>query len=192
MFAQIYHPSMKYAAAPRKELGFRTVFNLLGPLTNPAGADRQLLGVYDRTKTDLMAKVLNQLGVVKALVVSSYDGLDEISVSASTKITQLDNGSITTFDISPEDLGLRSYDVSELMGGDAYVNAEIIRNVLSGAHGAHRDVVLANAGACFYISGIASTLKEGIQHAIRAIDTGAAAETLSKLVSTTKEFSHVS
>jgi len=192
MFAQVYHPSMRHAAAPRKELGFRTVFNLLGPLTNPAGADRQLLGVYDRNKTELMAHVLRKLGTVRALVVGSHDGLDEISLSAPTRVTELKDGHLRTYDITPDDLGLRPCGIGDIVGGDAAENAEKVRLVLSGEKGPYRDIVLANAGACFYVSGLSGTLQEGVKRAANAIDSGAAAAKLDQLVKTTEALKHVS
>jgi anthranilate phosphoribosyltransferase len=192
MFAQIYHQSMKHAAAPRRELGVRNVFNLLGPLTNPAGADLQLLGVFDRSKTEVLAKVLRELGTKRALVVSSHDGLDEISISAPTQISELNHGEIRTYDISPEDLGLKRYPLEQVVGGDADRNAQIIRQIFQGKRGAQRDIVLANAAACFYIAGLASTLREGVKAAENIIDGGQAAKKLEELVHFTKELSHVS
>ncbi|MEF3308247.1 anthranilate phosphoribosyltransferase [Paenibacillus sp. GYB004] len=192
MFAQAHHPSMKHAAAPRKEIGIRTVFNLLGPLTNPAGADRQLLGIFDRNRTELIAEVLGSLGIKRGLVVASYDGLDEISISAATKVTELKDGSIRTFDISPDDLGLKAYPMSDVVGGDAAANADIIRSVFRGSGGACRDIILANAGACFYVTGRCSTLQEGVKLAGAVIDSGKAAEKLEQLAQVTGELSHVS
>lgn len=192
MFAQVYHPSMRHAAAPRRELGMRTVFNLLGPLTNPAGADRQLLGVFDREKTELMAQVLNELGTVRALVVGSHDGLDEISLSAPTRVTELKDGKLRTYDITPDDLGLRPCALDDIAGGDAAENAEKIRIVFSGEKGAYRDIVLANAGACFYVSGVSGTLQEGVKRAANAIDSGAATAMLERLAKKTGALSHVS
>src|SRR5690606_33327311 len=127
MFAQLYHPSLKYAAAPRRELGVRTIFNMLGPLTNPAGADRQLLGLYDRERTATVAEVLGQLGLKRALVVSSHDGLDEISISDATQISELTNGTVRTYTMTPEELGLTRRSIGEVLGGDAQTNAAIIR-----------------------------------------------------------------
>ncbi|TVY11621.1 anthranilate phosphoribosyltransferase [Paenibacillus cremeus] len=192
MFAQLYHQSMKHVAAPRRELGVRTVFNLLGPLTNPAGADRQVLGIYDRGKTETIAHVMQALGVKRSLVVASYDGLDEISISAPTQITELKEGEIHTFDITPDDLGLRTYSVKDVVGGDPVVNAEIIRNIFNGETGACRDIVLANAGACFYVTGTTSTLQEGVKYAAQVIDSGRAKAKLEQLVQCTGEMSHVS
>jgi anthranilate phosphoribosyltransferase len=190
MFAQIYHSSMKHVAAPRRELGYRTIFNLLGPLTNPAGADRQLLGVFDRSKTELMAQVLHALGTARALVVSSHDGLDEISLSAPTKVTELKEGKLETYDITPDELGLRTSTIADIAGGDAHENAATIRKVLSGAKGAYRDIVLANAGACLYVAELSGTLQEGVKKAAELIDSGAAAAKLQQLITRTKELGH--
>jgi anthranilate phosphoribosyltransferase len=192
MFAQLYHQSMKYAALPRREIGIRTVFNLLGPLTNPAGADRQVLGVFDRSKTELVAEVLRALGVKRGLVVSSLDGLDEISISAATQVTELRGGEIRTYEITPDDLGLRASTLEEVKGGDALRNAEMIRSVYSGQKGAPRDVVLANAGACFYVTGRCATLQEGVKKAADLIDSGLVSAKLEQLVQFTGEISHVS
>lgn len=192
MFAQAHHPSMKHAAGPRREIGVRTVFNLLGPLTNPAGADRQLLGVFDRHKTELIAEVLRSLGIKRGLVVASYDGLDEISISAATKATEVKDGEIRTFDISPDELGLKAYPLSDVVGGDAHTNADIIRSVFKGARGACRDIVLANAGACFYVTGRCRTLQEGVKLAAAVIDSGKALEKLTQLVQFTGEVRNVS
>lgn len=192
MFAQLYHPSMKHAAAPRRELGIRNVFNMLGPLTNPAGADRQLMGVFDRSKTEILAHVLHQLNLKRAMVVSSHDGLDEISISAPTQVSELKNGKITTYNITPGDLGLREYSLREVAGGDAQTNADIIGRVFKGEKGAYREIVLANAGACIYVSGVCSTLPEGVKLAEEAIDSGKADRKLQELIQYTGEISHVS
>lgn len=192
MFAQTHHQSMKYVAAPRKELGIRTVFNLLGPLTNPAGADRQVLGVFDSSKTELIAGALQALGLERALVVASLDGLDEISISAPTKITELKNGTISTYQITPDDLGLKLHDIEEVKGGDAAANADILRRIFSGERGAHRDIVLANAGACFYVTGKCATLQEGVKFAADVIDSGKVLLKLNELVQFTGDVSHVS
>lgn len=192
MFAQDYHPSMKYAAAPRRELGVRTVFNLLGPLTNPAGADHQLLGVFDRSKTELIANVLNALQLKRGMVVSSYDGLDEISISAPTQVTELRDGEVRTFTLTPEDLGLATYSLDQVAGGDAVKNAHIIRSIFEGAKGAYRDIVLANAGACFYVSGRCPSLTDGVKLAREIIDSGQAMNKLNQLITCTGELSHVS
>jgi anthranilate phosphoribosyltransferase len=192
MFAQQFHQSMKHAAIPRREIGIRTIFNLLGPLTNPAGADHQLLGIFDRTKTELIAQVMRELNVKRGLVVASLDGLDEISIAAATQVTELKNGEIKTYQIVPDDLGLRISDISKLKGGDAQTNAEIIRAIFQGELGAQRDVILANAGACFYVAGRCGTLQEGVKFAGSIIDSGKAKTKLADLVRCTEEFSHVS
>jgi anthranilate phosphoribosyltransferase len=192
MFAQVFHQSMRHAAGPRREIGIRTVFNLLGPLTNPAGADRQLLGVFDRTKTELMAHVLRELGLKRAMVVASLDGLDEISISAPTQVTELHNGAVATFELTPDELGLRASGIEAIKGGDAKTNAEIILAVLRGDRGAHRDVVLANAGACFYVAERCRTLQEGVKLAAAAIDSKQAYDKLQELIQYTGELSHVS
>lgn len=192
LFAQLYHPSMHHAAAPRKELGVRTVFNMLGPLTNPAGADRQVLGIYDRNKTETIARVLRELGSKRALVVTSAEGLDEISISSSTRVSELKNGEVVTYELTPEQLGLRTYHLTEMMGGDPGTNADIIRRVLQGEQGAYRDVVLANAGACIYVSGLADSIREGVVIAAESIDSGKAYSKLEQLIQTTGELSYVS
>lgn len=192
MFAQLYHPALKHAAVPRRELGVRTIFNMLGPLANPANADRQLIGLYDRARTATVAEVLSRLGLKRAMVVGSHDGLDEISISAPTQVSELRNGEVTTYDITPEQLGLRTLPLSEVQGGDATENAAIIRRVLSGEKSAYRDVVLANAGACIYVSGRAQSLADGVRIAAETIDSGRAESKLQQWIATTGEVSHVS
>lgn len=192
MFAQHYHQSMKHVAGARREIGFRTVFNMLGPLTNPAGADRQLMGVFDRNKTEIVAFVLRELKLHRALVVASEDGLDEISISAPTQITELKDDTIETYSITPDDLGLESYSLEAIEGGDAETNAEIIRSIFDGEAGARRNIVLANAGACFYLSGHCSSLQQGVKHASRMIDSGEAKAKLEQYIQFTGELNHVS
>lgn len=192
MFAQLHHQSLKHAAGPRRELGVRTVFNILGPLTNPAGADLQLLGVFDRSKTEIVARVLHELEIKRGFVVSSHDGLDEISISAPTQISELNNGEIHTFDITPDDLGLRQHPISEVAGGTPEDNAAIIRRIFTGEQGAYRDIVLANAAACFYLSGNCTTLQEGVKIAAELIDSGKAQDKLQELIRFTGAISHVS
>lgn len=192
MFAQVFHQSMKHAAVPRREIGIRTVFNLLGPLTNPASADRQLLGVFDLEKTELMANVLRKLGLKRGMVVASHDGLDEISISAPTRITELKKDQISTYDLTPDDLGLRASGIEAIAGGDAQANADIILSVLRGERGAYRDVVLANAGACFYVAERCTTLQEGVKLSASAIDSGRAYQKLQELIQYSRELSHVS
>jgi anthranilate phosphoribosyltransferase len=192
MFAQLYHQSFKHVAGPRKELGFRTVFNLLGPLTNPAYADRQLLGLFDRSKTELIAQVLQALGLKRALVVASLDGLDEISISAPTKVTELKDGIIRTYEITPDQLGLRTYSILDVKGGDAAENADILRRVFNGERGAHRDILLANSAACFYVTGRCNTLQQGVKLAADLIDSGKVVEKLNELVHFTGDLNYVS
>jgi anthranilate phosphoribosyltransferase len=187
MFAQSFHQSMKHAAAPRRELGFRTIFNLLGPLTNPAGADRQLMGVFDRNRTQLVAESLRELGLKRALVVASEDGLDEISVCAPTYVTELNNGQITSYVIEPQHIGLSQHQLSELAGGDATLNAAIIKSVFAGEKGAKRDIILANAGAALYLSEQANSITDGVKVAAEAIDSGLALQKLHSLVTCTGE-----
>lgn len=192
MFAQNYHPSMKHAAGPRRELGIRTVFNVLGPLTNPANAEHQLMGIYDRSKTELIACVLRELGSRHALVVGSLDGLDEISICAPTKVSELRNGEIRTYEIAPEELGLSRHSLEQVMGGEPAHNAKIVREVLGGAQGAYRDIVLINAAASLYAADRCEDLREGVQLAAQAIDTGAALNKLQELIDYTGVVSHVS
>lgn len=192
MFAQLYHPALKHAAAPRKELGVRTIFNMLGPLANPASADRQLIGLYNRAMTEKVANVLERLGLKRAMVVGSYDGLDEISLSAPTQVSELTDGVVTTYDITPEQLGLATVPMNAIIGGDAAENAAIIRRVLGGERSPYRDVVLANAGACIYVAGRAGSLREGVAVAAAAIDDGRAADKLNEWIAVTGEVSHVS
>lgn len=192
VFAQLYHPALKHATGPRKELGVRTIFNLLGPLANPANADRQLVGLYDRSLTDTVAGVLGRLGLKRAIVVGSYDGLDEISLSAPTRISELKKGTVRTYDIRPEDLGLRTVPLGAVKGGNAAENAEIVRRVLEGEKSAYRDVVLANAGACIYVSDLAETLEDGVRVAAEIIDSGKAAQKLRQWIAVSEELGHVS
>lgn len=192
MFAPFYHQAMKHAVATRKEIGFRTVFNLLGPLTNPAQADRQLIGVYDGRLAEKVAHVLRELGLVRCLIVAGEDGLDEISVSAATKVVELKDGDIHSYHIRPEDLGLRSYAISEVSGGKAVENASIIHRVFSGEQGADRDIVLANSAASLYLSEQASSIQEGVKLAAEIIDQGLALEKLNQLVQVTRGMSRAS
>lgn len=181
MFAQIFHKSMKYAAGVRKELGIRTVFNILGPLTNPAGAQGQILGVYDGTLTGVIAEVLQKLGTERALIVHGCDGLDEITITAPTKISELKDGIIKEYYLDAADFGIPRAEPSDLAGGDAACNAGIVRAVLAGEKGARRDIVLVNAAAALYIAKVAENLKEGIAIAARTIDSGLAASKLEEL-----------
>ena len=174
MFAQKYHTSMKYVGSIRKELGIRTVFNILGPLTNPAHPTAQLLGVYDESLVNPLARVLSRLGVKQGLVVYGQDRLDELSLSAPTTICDFKNGEYKTYVITPEEFGLTSCEKSDLTGGTPAENAQITTDILSGAQGAKRDVVLLNAGAGFYAAGAVDSIAAGIVKAAQVIDSGAA------------------
>ena len=182
-FAQKYHTSMKYVGAIRRELGFRTVFNILGPLTNPASPKMQLLGVYDEYLAEPLAQVLIDLGVERGMVVYGQDKLDEISMSAPTTIVEFKDGWMKKYTICPEDFGLTRCDKSELAGGTPEENAAITRAILNGEErGAKRGAVLLNAGAALYLSGKAETMQDGVKLAGELINSGAAAETLTKLI----------
>jgi anthranilate phosphoribosyltransferase len=181
-FAQVFHPSMKHAAATRRELGVRTAFNLLGPLTNPAAASRQLVGVPRPELTELVARSLVQLGSERAWVVHGADGLDEISTTGYTKVSECRYGRVNTFYLHPADVGLAKSAAEALKGGDPGDNVAIARAVLAGEAGGPRDVVLLNAGASLLIAGRAATIREGIGMAAEAIDSGRAAAALDKLI----------
>ena len=181
-FAQKYHTSMKYVGAIRRELGFRTVFNILGPLTNPASPTRQLLGVYDEYLVEPLAQVLINLGVKRGMVVYGQDKLDEISLSAPTKICEINNGWFKTYTITPEQFGFARCTKADLRGGTPAENAQITRDILSGATGPMRNAVLMNAGAALYLYGKADSLKSGIALAAELIDSGAALKTLEKVI----------
>ena len=181
-FAQKYHSSMKYVGAIRKELGFRTVFNILGPLTNPGSPSTQLLGVYDDYLVEPLARVLIQLGVKRGMVVYGMDKLDEISLSAPTKICEIKNGWFTSYTITPKEFGFARCKKEDLRGGTPEENARITLAILNGEKGPKRDAVLLNAGAALYIGEKVQSLKEGTELAASLIDSGKAAETLQKLI----------
>lgn len=181
-FAQKYHTSMKYVGAIRKELGFRTVFNILGPLTNPGSPTMQLLGVYDEYLVEPLAQVLISLGVKRGMVVYGTDKLDEISLSSPTKVCEIKDGWFKSFVITPEDFGFEYCTKQDLVGGTPEENAEITRGILKGAGGHKRNAVLMNAGASLYIGGKAESLKDGVKLAAELIDSGKAYETLEKLI----------
>ena len=181
-FAQKYHTSMKYVGPIRKELGFRTVFNILGPLTNPGSPAMQLLGVYDEYLVEPLAQVLVSLGVKRGMVVYGMDKLDEISMSAPTEICEIKDGWFRTTVISPEDFGFERCTKEDLKGGTPEENAKIVRDILGGQKGHKRNAVLMNAGASLYIGGKADSMKEGIELAAEIIDSGKALETLDKLI----------
>ena len=181
-FAQKYHSSMKYVGPIRKELGFRTVFNILGPLTNPGSPKRQLLGVYDEYLVEPLAQVLISLGVERGMVVYGQDKLDEISLSAPTSVCEFKDGWFKSYVIQPEDFGLSRCAKADLVGGTPAENAQITRDILSGAKGPKRDAVLLNAGAALYIADKAESLAAGVALAAQLIDSGAALKTLEALI----------
>lgn len=182
LFAQKYHTSMKYVGPVRKELGIRTVFNILGPLTNPAGATMQVMGVYSEEMVVPLAHVLSKLGVSRGMVVYGQDGLDEISVSAPTTVCEIRDGEFRSYVITPEQFGLKRYIKEELEGGSPEENARITREILDGAAGAKRDAVLMNAGTALYVAGAVPGIEEGIRLAAEMIDTGKAKERLDQFV----------
>lgn len=181
-FAQKYHTSMKYVGAIRKELGFRTVFNILGPLTNPGSPKMQLLGVYDEYLIEPLAQVLISLGVKRGMVVYGQDKLDEISMSAPTTVCEFKDGWFKTYTVSPEDFGFERCEKSELVGGTPEENANITLAILKGENGPKRNAVLMNAGAALYIGGEAESMRDGVRLAAELIDSGKAFETLQKFI----------
>ena len=181
-FAQKYHTSMKYVGAIRRELGFRTVFNILGPLTNPSSPSMQLLGVYDGYLAEPLAQVLVNLGVKRGMVVYGQDKLDEISLSAPTTVCEIRDGWFKSYVITPEDFGFRRCTKEDLKGGSPEENARITRSILGGETGHKRNAVLLNAGASLYIGGKAATMAEGVALAAELIDSGKALETLNRLI----------
>jgi anthranilate phosphoribosyltransferase len=182
LYAPLLHSAMHYVMLARREMKIRTVFNLLGPLCNPAGANAQVLGVYAEKLTDMMAQVLCELGAKRALVVHGLDGLDEITISGETKISEVRDGEARTYYVSPEDFGLKRATIDQIQGGDAQRNAEIIREVLSDRGGVKQDVVLLNAAAGLVAGGKARHLREGIEMARASIRSGAAIARLERLV----------
>jgi anthranilate phosphoribosyltransferase len=187
LFAPALHGAMKYAIGPRKQIGIRTIFNILGPLTNPAGANSQVLGVYSRELVEKMANVLKNLGVRKAWVVHSEDGMDELSVSAPTFVCELDGGKLRQFSVKPEDFNIKRAKLSDIRGGNAKENAAIISKILEGEKGARRDAAVLNAGAGLYIGQKAKDVQGGIKLAEEAIDSGKAKGKLKELIKITNE-----
>ena len=185
LFAPKLHGAMKYAIVPRREIGVRTVFNILGPITNPAGAKRQLVGVYEMGLTRLLAEVLRQLDAEHVWLVHSEDGLDEISLAGKTHVAELKDGQIREFDITPADFGL-SASAESITGGDAAQNAEIARSILQGAKGVMRDVVIANSAASLFIAGKAANITDGAALSAESIDSGAAFKKLHALIEFTQ------
>jgi anthranilate phosphoribosyltransferase len=186
-FAPTFHPSMRHAAPVRRELAVRTAFNLLGPLTNPAGTRNQLVGVPHSELTELIARALLLLGSHRAWVVHGADGIDEMSTTGHTKISECRDGAVSTFYVHPSDFGLRKAEPTDLRGGDAVTNAAILREVLAGEKGPRRDVVLLNAGASLFVAGKASSVLKGIEQAAHAIDSGAARATLGAMIAASQE-----
>ena len=182
MFAQAFHPAMKYAAAPRREIGIRTVFNILGPLSNPAGAGTMVLGVADKTILEKMATTLKNLGLTRALVVRGEDGVDEITISTKTEVYELVNGVIKHYLIAPEDFGLSRATIAEVKGGNAAENAALLCGILTGDTGPKRDIVLMNAAAALFATGMVSELKDGIPLAAKAINNRSAMKKLEQLI----------
>ena len=181
-FAPTFHPSMRHAAQTRRELGIRTAFNLLGPLTNPAGARRQIVGVPAPELTELLARALAMLGSERAWVVHGAGGIDEISTAGHTKVAECRGGAVHTFYIHPSEFGIAKVPAEALKGGDAADNAGIVRDVLAGRPGPARDVVLFNAGAALFVAGAAGSVRDGIARAGEAVDSGAAREVLDRMV----------
>ncbi len=186
-FAPTFHPSMRHAGPTRRDLGVRTAFNLLGPLTNPAGASRQLVGVPRPELTELVARSLALLGSERAWVVHGADGLDEISTTGYTKVSECRGGAVNTFYVHPADFGLPKASPEQLRGGNAAANANIAREILAGAKGAARDIVLLNAGASLLIAGRVPSIADGVLHAAAAVDSGEAARVLDSLVRVSNE-----
>ncbi len=183
MFAPTFHKAIKHAIGPRKELGIRTVFNILGPLTNPAGAEAQVLGVFDSALTEKMAKVLGKLGVKRAMVVHGLEGIDEISTVSKTQVSELKDGDVATYEIKPEDFGIKRASTTELAGWDTAYNAKIAVDVLRDKKGgAQRDMVVLNAAAGIYVGGMAKTMEDAIERANASIESGKAFEKLIALI----------
>jgi len=188
MFAPLHHSAMKHAIGPRKEMAVRTIFNVLGPLTNPAGAPNQLLGVFADELVEPLANVLNKLGSNHVMVVHSEDGMDEISIGAATKVAELKDGKVTTYTISPEDFDMRRDDIKHLVVDGAEQSLGMINLIFEGHTGPARDIVLLNAGAAIYVAGLADSHKAGIEKAQEVIDSGAAMQKLNDLVELTSSF----
>ncbi|MCW8908931.1 MAG: anthranilate phosphoribosyltransferase, partial [Sedimenticola sp.] len=188
MFAPGHHSAMKHAIGPRREMGARTIFNVLGPLTNPAGVPNQLLGVFSEALLEPIAQVLQKLGSRHVMVVHSRDGLDEISIGDRTGVAELKEGQVRRFSIQPEDFGLKRGSIDQIRAADAAASLEIIRNVLDNEAGPARDIVQMNAGAAIYTAGVAESLQEGVKRAGEAIASGEARNRLDRLVILTQSF----
>lgn len=181
LFAPLFHPAMKYAIGPRREMGMRTIFNILGPITNPAGAKRQILGVFSGELTGTLSRVLGNLGAEDAMVVHGEDGLDEITITNGTRVSRFKDKEVDNFIISPEDFGLERADIKEITGADKNTNAEITMSVLGGEKGAKRDIVLMNSAAALMVASKSDDLKEAFSRAADAIDSGRALEKLKEI-----------
>lgn len=192
LFAPLFHQAMKNVMPTRKELGFRTCFNLLGPLANPANVKRQLLGVFDPGLTETVAEVLAELGTERALVVSSYDGLDEITVTGKTRVSELANGQVKTYDLAPEQVGLVHATKAQITGGDPQTNATIIQHIFEGEKSAARDIVVFNAGAVLYIADHVASIEEGVRLAEQLLDEGKVKEKLTETIAVAEEVRRVS
>ena len=183
MFAPHFNPAMKYVGKVRKELGFRTVFNTLGPLSNPSRAKAMVVGVYDKNITETIANAMMNMGVERALVVSGNDNMDEITLTGATTISEIKDNTVNTYTVTPEQFGFETVELKELQGGDGKVNAQITKDILSGKEkGAKRNIVLLNAGATLYAGGMCSSIEEGIKLAEKTIDSGKAASIIDALV----------
>lgn len=183
MFAPHFNPAMKYVGKVRKELGFRTVFNTLGPLSNPSRAKEMVVGVYDKNLTETIANAMMNMGVERALVVSGNDNMDEITLTGATTISEIKDNTVNTYTVTPEQFGFETVELKELQGGDGKVNAQITKDILSGKEkGAKRNIVLLNAGATLYAGGMCSSIEEGIKLAEKTIDSGKAASIIDALV----------
>ena len=186
LFAPALHGAMKYAIGPRRELGIRTIFNALGPLTNPAGAQRQVIGVYSEGLTETLAEVLGSLGSERAFVVHGADGLDELTTTGATRVSELVQGSVKTYEVVPEDVGLAVADSNALIGGDEQENADLLLKVLDGEPGPRQDIVALNAGAAIVAGGLAEDFRAGIELARESILSGKAMEKLEGLKAVSK------
>jgi anthranilate phosphoribosyltransferase len=190
MFAPNYHSAMKYAAPVRRELGVRTLFNILGPLTNPAGAENQVIGVFHADLVGIVARVLQQLGSHHVMVVHGEDGLDEITIAGKTRIGELKNGEVSEYTIRPEDFGMKVSAIETIQVQDSEQSKALLQSVLDNQPGPALDIVLLNAGAAIYVSGVADTLKQGVIRARAAVESGAAKEKLRQLVEITHQVVH--
>jgi anthranilate phosphoribosyltransferase len=187
MFAPAHHGATRYVVPVRKELAVRTIFNFLGPLTNPAGATRQVIGVSDPRYLETLARALGRLGTRRALVVSSADGLDEMSTSDTTRVVEVDGGDLRSYEVTPESVGLARGRWRRSPAGTPGANAQTTRRILAGEHGPRRDLAVLNAGAAVYAAGVAQTLEEGVRAAESAVDDGRAAAALERLTALTRE-----